>query len=263
MKKYSFILSSLLFLCFSCNRNKYEKRLIGSWYSIDENEKIVLEKDSLSIYPLYNKVKWSATDNSIIFKHKNFFNDSIHKVNLKYIFKNDTLLITPFKDSINIPIKFIKKNNFLDFLFSKNQVNITLPVNYNIEHIRVEPKYGIKIFLDLENDSIIAKTNYSNNLKKLNSDLKKHVSILKKDIIFFKEDYKHMYKDLNDKELEKLWIKFNVHFSIYADKEISTKELRFYYKKLKKVKEINKIYRIYDINESMYVDFYRLKGVKL
>ena len=60
-----------------------------------------------------------------------------------------------------------------------------------------------------------------------------------------------------------LWVKFHIHFSIFADKEITRKELRFYYNTLKNIKQINKIYRIYDIDESKYVSFYRLKGVKL
>ena len=254
---------SIIVLFFSCGRNKYEKRLVGNWYSFDENEKLTLDKDSLLIESLHEKVKWNSTKDLLKFNYKDVFNDSINKVSLKYIFKNDTLIITRYNDLENTQIKFIKATKFLDVLFSKNNVNIELPVNSNIENIRVDPKHAIKIFLELENDSIVPKTQYSENLSNLNNDLEKHRSLFSKEIEWFKEDHSHIYKELNNQELESLWVRFHVSFSIFADKGISTKELKFYYNKLKEVKEINKIYQIYGIDESQYVDFYKLKGVKL
>lgn len=249
---------------FSCCRNKYEKKLVGNWYSVDESEKITIGRDSLYIQQLYRKVKWFSTKDSIKFRVKQMFNkDSVYNVSLKYTLNKDTLFIVPNNSKVNNPIKFIKTENFLDFLFSKYSVNIDLPINYNIETIDAKPNYGIKIFLESRNDSIFSKTQYSDNLNNLERDLEAHISPFKKKIKQFKKDVNHIYKNLNDEELEDLWVRFNVHFSIFADKEITKKELRFFYNKLKEVKRVNKIYRVYDIDESEYVDFYRLKGVEL
>lgn len=252
----------IIIILFSCGRNKYEKKLVGNWYSYSENEKFVLDKDTLSADYLHQKVKWFSTKDSLKFNYKGIFNDSIYKVSLKYILNNDTLLITP-NNSSNTEIKFVRANKFLDFLFSKYKVNINLPVNYNVENIEANTKYGIKVFLEINNDSIISKTQYSKNLMNLNRDLEKHLSFFSTDIDRFKKDYGNIYKDLSDKKIENLWIKFNVHFSIFADKKITIKELRFFYNRLKSIKEISKIYRVYDINESEFVDFYKLKGVEL
>lgn len=246
----------------SCGRNKHEKKLIGNWYSIDENEKITFSKDSLFIHNLGQKVKWNASKDSIKFKVRPLFNyDSIEKVSLKYEFKKDTLLITPHNSNTINPVKFVKADKFLDVVFSKNNVEIDLPVNYNIERLSINSNYSIKVFLQLKNDSVVASTEYSKNIDNLKQDIEKHLLKFDLELNQYKEDYKIFNPEIKDKEVIERWVNKNVSFAIFSDKEIKKKDIRKVYYKLKSIKQIDKIYRIYDIDESENVGFYILKGV--
>lgn len=263
MMKRRFFYFLILFILISCGRNEYEKRLVGNWYSIDENEKLTFSKDSLFIHNLGQKIKWYASKDSIKFKIRQLFNyDSIEKVSLKYEFKKDTLLITPHHNSNTInPVKFVKADKFLDVIFSKNNVDINLPINYNIERLSINSNYSIKVFLQLKNDSIIASTEYSKNIDNLKQDIEKHLLKFDLELNQYKENYKIFNPEIKDREVVERWVNKNVSFAIFSDKEIKKKDIRKVYYKLKSIKQINKIYQIYDIDESENVGFYILKGV--
>lgn len=262
----------IITISISCGKNEYEKKLVGKWYAVDELQKFEFSRDSLKISFLPTKTKWKATKDSIKFNVKDFFSDTIHKTALKYQFKQDTLLLTPNNHhedqedhedrEDNNHIKFVKADNFLDFLFSKNKVSIELPTNYNVKHINADARYGMKIFLESRKDSIYAKTAYSNNLNNLQSDFKAHIAKFAYEIHNFMRQLQHIRSDLNEEQLKDLWIKKHIHFLIFADNKISKKEIRPFYNQLKEIEQVQKAFYIYDIDESKSVSFYLPKGVE-
>lgn len=249
-----------LVICLSCENNSAEEKLIGNWYTIDETEKIEIGKDSLFTQPLFKRVSWSATKDSLSFKVRNNYKDSLYTVSLRYEFSNDTLIVYPFNRPNDPPSKFLRSKDLLDFIFSNNDVNISLPEDTTAEVLSIENKHGFKIFAEKKEDKLYFKSEYSNSLENLEKDLETHIAKFGEEIQKFKEDFAGI-QSFEGQDLFEVWIKFHVHFPIYADASIDDSSLQPLYDRLKALNKTKKIYRIYGVDESMNVDFYKLKGI--
>jgi len=254
-KTLTFLLFSMILI--SCGKNKYEKKLIGNWFEFKEGRNLRIEKDSLMISDIgFEKTTWNANENLINYNYKTFFNDSIIKVSLKYkLLKNDSLIIEPQKDGLQ-KIVLIKTNGYTDFLFRKNRINITLENNSKAEYQGQRNKYGIKIFVGFKNDSIIIKTEYSDNLKNLENDLEKKLIDLNP---YFTEEYNEYMKErLTFNE----WIRVNIHYCLFIDKNTPENVVSSILENLRKTK-IKKIYRVFETKEQEGIPFDNLKKIKL
>lgn len=255
MKSLFTILLASIFL-FSCGRNKDEKKLFGKWYEIREFGKLEFTKDSLNISELtFTKAKWKADEKEIKVEFKNVFNDSIKSHSLKYKLNNDTLFIQSEIDSIPV-FKFIKAESFTDLIFKKNNVTINLDKNPNSNFQRIENKYGIKVFIENKNGIVKAKTEYSNNLENLENDLNEILLDLSP---YFMNEYNSSHSERFSVEQ---WIRMNIYYSLFIDKEIPQSKIDTILEKLRKTK-IVKIYRAYKTVETDSVDFNNLKEIKL
>lgn len=256
MKTLILILISSVVLI-SCGSNKFKKKLTGNWYEINENLKLQLDKDSIKISDIgFKKTTWSANKNQIKYNYKTFFNDTVIKVSLKYkLLSNDSLLIDPYIDTLPEAL-LLKANNFIDFLFKKNKVNITLDDNPNAEYQKTDGRYGIKIFIGYQNDSIITKTEYSDNLENLQNDFDKILTDINP---YFKNEYNEF---MRDRITYKQWIKMNIYYSLFVDKNIPENVITSVVDKLRKSK-IKKVYRVFKTKEENGIPFDNLKEVKL
>ena len=258
-KKLSILLTSLILI--SCGGNKYEKELIGKWFEIKEKSKLEFKKDSLIILDLtVGKSKWKANENEISIIIKNEFNDSIKSNSLKYKLENDTLIIRTNEKVEFDDFKLIKAKNFTDFIFKKNNVNISLGTNEKSQYLPTENKNGIKIFIENQNGKIKVKSEYSEDLNDLDTDIEKLLLDLSPYIIYQLEDLR-TDKDTDKSTIEK-WIKINAYYSLFIDKEISELKINSIVEKLRKTK-IKRVYRIYETKDNDLVDFNKLKGIKL
>jgi hypothetical protein len=255
MKSIFIILLSSVILI-SCGRNKSEKKLIGKWYEIRESSKLEFTKDSLRISELsFTKAKWKANNKEITFEFKNVFNDSIKSNSLKYKLNNDTLFVKSEIDSIP-EFKFVKAETFTDFIFNKNNVNINLEKNLKSDFQRTENKYGIKIFAENKEGIIKIKSEYSENLENLENDLEKILLDLSP---YFMNRYKNQHSERFTFEE---WIRMNIYYSLFIDKNIPESKINSILEKLRKTK-IRKIYRVYKTEENDFIDFNNLKETKL
>lgn len=260
MKSTFTILLTALFLI-SCGGNKYEKELIGKWFEIKETSKLEFKKDSLILSGLtVVKSKWKANENKISFIIKNDFNDSIKSNSLKYKLDNDTLIIKTNEKVVFNEFKLVKAKNFTDFILKKNNVIISLEKNEKSQYLPTENKNGIKVFIENQNGKIKIKTEYSENLNNLESDIKKLLLDLSPYIIYQLNDLR-TDTDTDESTIEK-WIKINAYYSLFIDKEIPKLKINSIIEKLRKTK-IKRIYRIYETKDSEFVDFNKLKGIKL
>ena len=255
MKKTLTILFYSLILI-SCDRNKYENKIIGEWFEMEEETKLEFNKGFLNILELSEtKANWKANKKEIVYEFKNVFNDSTEIKSLNYELQNDTLFIKSDL-SPSRKFKFIKAKNFTDLIFKKNNVDISLEVDKNAKLQRTENKYGIKIFVENKNGKIKAKTEYSNNLEDLENDLKQILNDLS-------PHFMNEYNDLHsDRFTVEQWVKLNIYYSIFADKEVPKSEINSIVEKLKKT-EIKKVYRIYKTEYDGFMSFNKLKEIKL
>jgi hypothetical protein len=260
MKSTITILLTSLIL-FSCGRNKYEKELIAKWFEIKETSKLEFKKDSLIISDLtVGKFKWKANENKISIIIKNEFNDSIKSNSLKYKLDNDTLIIRTNEKVEFDEFKLVKAKNFTDFIFKKNNVNISLEKNKKSQYLPTENKNGVKIFIENQNGKIKIKSEYSENLNNLENDIEKLLLDLSPYIIYQLEDLRTDI-DTDESTIEK-WIKINAYYSLFIDKEIPELKINSIVEKLRKTK-IKRIYRIYETKDNEFVDFNKLKGITL
>ena len=256
---FTILLTSLILI--SCGGNKYEKELIGKWFEIKETSKLEFKKDSLTISDLtVGKSKWKANEKKISIIIKNEFNDSIKSNSLKYELNNDTLIIRTNEKVEFDEFKLVKAKNFTDFIFKKNNVILNLEKNEKSQYLPTENQNGIKIFIENKNGKIKIKSEYSENLNNLENDIEKLLLDLSPYIIYQLEDLR---TDIDtDESTIKKWIKINAYYSLFIDKEIPEFKINSIVKKLRKTK-IKRIYRIYETKDSEFVDFNKLKGIKL
>lgn len=212
MKKLTYIL--LIFIT-ACGQNSDEKELNGTWREIEN------EYSTWHFYPdslvfkiadfVDRKTVWDANDSQIRFEIPTFYTNSQGKlrdttnkviINYKLSEKKDSLYGT-LKNNYGIHnFTMLKTNSYYQYLSRKFNVQFSLPKIDSAELIKVDPVYGLKIFMAVENNKIVSKTELSNSLNNLESDVKS-----------FKKKLEN-YFGVKDWRVEKF------HFSVYADKSI-------------------------------------------
>lgn len=202
-------------MVFSCGQNSSEKELIGNWREI-ENEYSTWHfyPDSL-VFKLSgnteNKTDWKANKSQIKFEIETLdrnsagkFIDTINKILIDYQLsgKKDSLFGT-LKNNYGVhKFSMLKTEDYIEYLNRKFGIEFTLPKNDSNELKKIDPVYGMKIFMNLENDNIVAKTELSNSLNNLKTDIKEFKNKL--------ESYFGTY----DLRTERFYL------SVYADKKI-------------------------------------------
>ena len=186
MKKSIYISNFLLILLvFSCGQNSSEKELNGNWREI-ENEYSTWHfyPDSLVLKLTGEpdeKIDWKANKSQIEFEVETFeqnsagkFIDTTNKILIDYELseKNDSLFGTLKNNYGEHKFSLLKTENYNEYLNRKFGIKFTLPKSDSTELIKVDPIYGMKIFISLENNQMIGKTEFSNSLKNLESDIK-------------------------------------------------------------------------------------------
>jgi len=244
----------------SCSKNKYEKKIIGTWYEQDEIEKLKFVSDSLFVNNGSKIGTWKANKTYIEYNWVDSFSDSIIKTKYPYKLKSsDTIIFTsttpPYKKYV-----YIKSNSFIDFLFRKNNVEIDLKKNNNAILNNTQNRYGIKIFVSYKNNKIKTKSEYSESIENLDYDLK---MILKETEPFLKKDFENFpsFFEINKISFER-WKKAKLYYSIFADKKVPKDSLNKIVKKLKNSK-IKKAYQVFYTSNERYFDFNALKMIKL
>ncbi len=258
MKKL-LLLALISILFYNCN-NRYEKSIIGTWYSLDEKTKLTYTTDSIFVNDITRKGTWKADKNQITCNWIHHFQeDSIIKNEYLYqLIHRNRIVLFYEKDSSKQEV-FLRSANFIDYLFKKNDININLEKNHNAKYSKTENKYGIKIFIGYKNDSLIIKSEYSKNLDNLDYDIE---SILKENSPFLKNEYDDFHDSFKKRVSFNKWVKMNLYYSIFVDKKIPQHIVDSTVKKLKN-SSIQRIYRAYKAKESRYIDFYKIKEVKL
>lgn len=205
-------------MVFSCGQNSSEKELNGNWREI-ENEYSTWHfyPDSLVLkipsYPngIYDRTEWNANKSQIEFELREFGIDTlgneidtINKVLINYNLsdKKDSLFGTLKNNYGEYKFSLLKTESYIEYLKRKFGIEFTLPKNDSIEIKRIDPVYGMKIFMNFKNDNIIAKTELSNSLNNLETDIKEFKRQL--------ESYFGTY----DLRTERFYL------SVYADKKI-------------------------------------------
>lgn len=251
MKKILLII--LMLSLSSCNPNKYEKKLLGDWYEHDGNIKFDFEKDSVTIFEFWiQKTTWTADNEKIKIKYQTWGSDSIIKTSLNYNLVDENTLIVKTDIDSSKTFKFIRAKNYLDFLSLKYKVNFELDQNEEASIQRKSDFHGIKVFIGFYQNKVIAKTEFSENLKNLDNDIEDKIKQIK-------SEYENNYKDVF--EYEK-WKELVLHYSIFVDKRIHEDTIDFYLSKLR-ASRIKKIYRVYDTKEEELTPFQNLKEIKL
>ncbi|EPR71119.1 hypothetical protein ADIWIN_3304 [Winogradskyella psychrotolerans RS-3] len=202
-------------MVFSCGQNSSEKELIGNWREI-ENEYSTWHfyPDSL-VFKLTGETDkttdWKANKTQIEFDIETFernstgkFIDTIHKILIDYQLsdKKDSLFGTLTNNYGLHNFSMLKTKNYSEYLTRKFGIKFTLPKNDSNKLKEVDPVYGMKIFMNIENDNLIGKTEHSNSLNNLETDIKDFKNKL--------ESYFGTY----DLRTERLYL------SVYADKQI-------------------------------------------
>gem|GEM_PF-3209438 len=275
MKKSHYISNFLiLILIFSCGQNSSEKKLNGKWYGIENNgfTRMHFYPDSLVFTEEFTEsVEWNATESQIDFSLPNnyFYLDSSKNFTAYYKFsKNqDTLFCTIKNDYGENELNFLKAENYIEYLNKKHEVEFQLPKNDSVEFIELDNIYGLKVFIGKSNNSIIGKTELSNDLKNLESDIK-----------IFKDSIRPY--EQNQIETHEMFLDRRFHIRVFADKSISdstiTKSLKttIYLKNSEADKNLPerfrgekrdtlpiRIFRIFDSKEE--INLWKIKGKEI
>lgn len=221
MKAQVYIINFLVSLSiFGCLQNSSEKNLNGRWYEIENygNARWEFYPDSLIITAdTQEKVNWRADESKIRFNIPTFYQDSSRK----FIDLNDKIVInyklSNTKDRLFGTIKnlygehefsLLKAKNYVEFLNKKYEIEFSLPKDDSAKKIENHKAYGLNVFLEYSNNTIIGKTELSENLDHLESDIKK-----------FKDSIRHTGRSEVDKIDAFYDLRF--HLRVFADKNIS------------------------------------------
>jgi hypothetical protein len=258
-------------LVFSCGQNSFEKELYGNWREI-ENEYSTWHfyPDSLVLKLIGEpdkKIDWSANESQIEFELETFeqnsagkFIDTTNKIVINYQLsdKKDSLFGT-LKNNYGVhKFSMLKAENYNEYLNRKFGVEFTLPKSDSTELIKLDPIYGMKIFISSANNKLIGKTEFSNSLNNLENDIEKF------------KDKLGTYFGPKDWRIQKFYL------SVYADKKITdsiiTESLNvttnsdfFINNDIPRPPSDTmaiKIYRIYDDRKNINVDLKKAKIVK-
>tara|TARA_R110002096_G_scaffold435705_1_gene662205 strand:- start:23 stop:877 length:855 start_codon:yes stop_codon:yes gene_type:complete len=275
LKKSHYISNFLiLILIFSCGQNSSEKKLNGKWYGIENNgfTRMHFYPDSLVFTEEFTEsVEWNATESQIDFSLPNnyFYLDSSKNFTTYYKFsKNqDTLICTIKNDYGENELNFLKAENYIEYLNKKHKVEFRLPKDDSVEFIELDNIYGLKVFIGKSNNSIIGKTELSNDLKNLESDIK-----------IFKDSIRPY--EQNQIETHEMFLDRRFHIRVFADKSIPdstiTKSLKttIYLKNSEADKHLPerfrgekrdtlpiRIFRIFDSKEE--INLWKIKGKEI
>ena len=83
----------------------------------------------------------------------------------------------------------IKSNSYIEFLLKKNKLNYKLENNAKSDFLPENFHNCIKIFIGYDNDSLVAKTEYSKDLNNLNKDVEIHLKKINYRFESFNKDY--------------------------------------------------------------------------
>lgn len=237
MKKL--IIFCLTLFLLSCGQNSSEKDLNGKWYGIENDgyTKMHFYPDSLVYEEEYKEsVEWKASKNKIEFSlPSNLWLDSIKDLTVAYKLSNnkDTLNGTFITAYHEIKGSLLRADNYIEFLNKRYEINFSLPKSDTVKLIETDKIYGMKIFMGISDDKIIAKTELSENLNNLENDILKF-----KDSIRPYEEYQI--------ETHEWMLDERFHLRVFADKKIAdstiTKYLKatIYYKDLETAKHLPK-----------------------
>lgn len=243
-------LSALVLL--SCGQNSFERDLNGKWYSMENDGYTRMEfyPDSLIFTEIYpQNVEWNANDSifefDFTYKHPYTINKTEKLISYYRFSKSkDTLFCeVPVAVGIN-KFTFIKAENYIKYLSKKNGIEFNLPLNLQIEHIELEPEYGLKIFIKQDNKGLNGITEFGHPLDSLKTDL---------------IEFKKNIKPVNKSHLDKL--KHEIHFRVFADKSISNEKISSFLQKINNT-GIDKAYRIYESKEYDNLGYLRGKRIK-
>jgi hypothetical protein len=258
-------------LVFSCGQNSAEKELNGNWREI-ENEYSTWHfyPDSLILKltgEADEKIEWKANKSQIEFEIETFesnsagkFIDTINKILIDYQLsdKKDSLFGTLKNNYGMHKFSMLKIENYNEYLNRKFGVEFTLPKSDSTELIKVDPIYGMKIFISSANNQLIGKTEFSNSLNNLENDIKS-----------FKDKLGTFFGP-KDWRIQKFYL------SVYADKKVTdsiiteslfvtTKSDFFINNDIPRPPNDTmaiKIYRIYDDGKNNNVGFRKAKRIK-
>ena len=205
----------IILFAFSCRQNSSEEELNGNWREI-ENEYSTWHfyRDSI-VFKLsgntQNKTEWNANKSQIKLEIPNFDRnsvgelvDTIHKVRIDYTLssKKDSLFGTINNNYGKHKLNLLKTKSYSEYLNKKFGIEFTLPKTDSAELVKLDPIYGMKIFMYVENNKIKGKTELSNSLNNLEYD-----------IISFREKLQTYFGP-------KDWRNLKFYLSVYADKVI-------------------------------------------
>jgi hypothetical protein len=283
LKKLQYIPTLLIFtLFFSCGQNSAEKELNGKWYGIDNDgyTKMHFYPDSLVFTEEFTEsVEWNATKSAIDFSlPSNMWLDSIKNVTVNYSLskKKDTLFGTFINMYGEKKFNLLKADNYIEYLHKRYGIKFSLPKNDSVKYLRdlnslrIRPIYGLKVFIGYSRDSIIARTELSDNIHNLESDIKTFKERIKPG-----EHPMNEPKEILSDEHRKL-LDSRFHFRVFADKKVSDETITnclyvnvkgdtsFYNRiNIKPPETIPiRIYRIYDNNEMDYNSEVKGKEIK-
>ncbi|WP_179354681.1 hypothetical protein [Winogradskyella vidalii] len=223
MKKSVYISNFLLILlAFSCGQNSSENELNGNWREI-ENEYSTWHfyPDSLVLKlpgEFDKKTVWKANKSEIelelctkywksdsLGEPVGFPIDTISKVLINYeLSRNKDSLFGTAKNFYGVhKFSMLKTKNYSEYLNRKFGIKFTLPKSDSTELIKVDPIYGLKIFISSANDQLIGKTELSNSLNNLENDIKS-----------FKDQLETFFGP-KDWRIQKFYL------SVYADEKIT------------------------------------------
>jgi len=225
----------LLIFLFSCSFSKEKEKLIGNWYTKNDNNKIVefqFYNDSLIIYDeMLGKYSqdWEVDKDKIHLTHINGFTK---KKKLTYSYKldksNELLNLKILGDTIIQLPEFIKATNTYDFFQKNIGIEIDLPITENeLIPLAFHNNLIFNIYAGFLENNLIVKTDFTSDLKNL-----------EKVVTNFKE---------NSREELKPFLRFN----LIADKNITESQMDAIKDQLKRT-SIEWIFRTYKNKQTDY-----------
>jgi hypothetical protein len=239
----------------SCGQNSFEKELNGMWYGMENDgfTRFYFYPDSLIFMEGNTQtVQWTANESKIEFDYveqwpyQTFVKDTTTTVLLEYFLSdnNNTLSFIKVKDStIGRNFNLIRADNYFDFLSVTNGVPFKLPYDNKIERIKLEGRYGLKIFIGNTNRKTTIVSEFGNGMDSINID-----------VIKFKRNLQPLDK-YHQKKLES-----EIHFRVFADKSISDEEIEKLIQEITK-SEVKKVFRMYETDN--YYNFETLAGKQI
>jgi hypothetical protein len=234
-------------LAFSCGQNSSEKELNGNWRDIENEYKTWhFYPDSL-IFQFSTssdeKVYWTANKSQIEFEYRFFGFDSLGKnidtinkvlINYQLSDNKDSLFGTLTTNWEIHKFSLLKTKNYIEYLNRKFGIEFALPKDslskylyrnkfgLNPNSYNLYPIYGMRIFMGISNNKVIAKTELSDNLNNLESDIRTFKARIKSS----QHPLNYNREILNDEHINLLDNRF--HFRVFADKNISDEMITKY-----------------------------------